>query len=52
MIKCKKIVKKWLFDGFGHVGKMDIFEEKIQKKQQNFDIMTAAWAQNYPKNVL
>ena len=20
MIKCKKIVKKWLFDGFGHVG--------------------------------
>ena len=30
MIKCKKIVKKWLFDGFGHVGKMAIFEGKIQ----------------------
>ena len=25
MLKCKNIVKKWFFAGFGHVGKMAIF---------------------------
>ena len=50
--KWKKIVKKRLFSGFGHVGQNSDFSRKKPKNGTFFDITKPPLAQIYPKSGL